>query len=85
MGEDILTQIGSLELLASSIRNAIKSIREEKVRFWKELLERYREDKEAFDYEFKMITERNAEMERRASKLTSGDFKDLIWKDSDGE
>ena len=69
----------SLELLVSNIRNAIKSLWEEKIQFWKELLEKYRKDKEALDYEFKMCKERNAEMERRASKLMPDDFKDLIW------
>ena len=59
--------------------NALKSLREEKIQFWTELLEKYREDKEALDYEFKMSKERSAEMERRASKLTPDDFKDLIW------
>jgi hypothetical protein len=67
-----------LDLLISKIRVAIRSIRREKINFWTELLHKYREDKEAFDYEFKMSKERSAEMERRASKLTPDDFKDLI-------
>ncbi len=71
--------LGSFDTLISLMSNALKSLREEKIQFWKELLEKYRKDKEAFDYEFKMSIERNAEMEKRASKLTPDDFKDLIW------
>jgi len=39
---------------------------------------RRREDKEAFDYEFRMSKQRDIEMEKRVSKLTLEDFKDLI-------
>jgi hypothetical protein len=79
-----LTQINtdyylcSLESLVSNIRNAIKSLREEKIQFWKELLEKYRKDKEGFDYEFKMNKLRTKEMEERISKLTPEDFRDLL-------
>ena len=76
---EICYYLCSLESLVSNIRNAIKFLREEKIQFWKELLEKYRKDKEAFGYEFKMSKERNAEMEKRASKLTPDDFKDFIW------
>ena len=76
--------LGLFDTLISLISNALKSLRTEKIDFWKELLEKYRKDKEAFDYEFKMSKERSAEMERRASKLTPDDFKDLIW-DPDSE
>ena len=47
---DVDYKLCSLESLVSSIRNAIKSLREEKIQFWTELLEKYRKDKEAFDY-----------------------------------
>ena len=76
--------LGSFDTLISLISNAIKSLRVEKIQFWKELLEKYNQDNEAFDYEFKMSKERSAEMEKRASKLTPDDFKDLIW-DGDSE
>ena len=76
---DIDYNLCTLESLVSGIQKAIKSLREEKIQFWKELLEKYKNDKVAFDYEFKIIKERNAEMEKRASKLTPDDFKDLIW------
>lgn len=71
--------LGTLDTLIFNIKRGLKSLREEKIQFWKELLEKYKKDKEAFDYEFKMSKERSAEMERRASKLTPDDFKDLIW------
>ena len=79
-----LTQINtdyylcSLELLVSNMRNTIKSLREEKIQFWKELLEKYRKDKEAFDYEFKMSKLRTKEMKERISKITPEDFRDLL-------
>ncbi len=70
---------GTLDTLISNIKRGLKSLRTEKIDFWKDLLNKYYEDNEAFDYEFKMSKERSAEMERRASKLTPDDFKDLIW------
>lgn len=75
--------LGSFDALISLISKALKVLREEKISFWTELLHKYREDKEALDYEFKMSKERSAEMERRASKLTPDDFKDLIWDGPD--
>ncbi len=86
--QDGLTDLGSdvgieyylcsLELLLSKIKIAIKSLRKEKISFWTELLYKYRDDKEAFDYEFKMSKLRTKEMEERISKITPEDFKDLI-------
>ena len=58
--------------------NALKALREEKIEFWKELLEKYRKDKEALDYEFKMSKLRTKEMKERVSKLSPEDFKDLL-------
>ncbi len=70
--------LGSFDTLISLISNALKALREEKVQFWKELLEKYRKDKEAFDYEFKMSKLRTKEVEERISKLTPEDFRDLL-------
>ena len=71
--------LGTLDTLISNIKRGLKSLRTEKIDFWKDLLNMYNQDNEALDYEFKMSKERSAEMERRASKLTPDDFKDLIW------
>ncbi len=70
--------LGSVDILNSLMSNALKALREEKIQFWKELLEKYRKDKEAFDYEFKMSKLRTKEMEERVSKITPEDFKDLL-------
>ena len=70
--------LGSLDTLISHIKRGLKSLRTEKIDFWKDLLNMYNQDNEALDYEFKMSKERSAEMERRASKITPEDFKDLI-------
>jgi len=53
-------------------------LREENIQFWTALLEKYRNDKEAFDYEFKMSRLRTKDMKDRVSKITSEDFKDLM-------
>ncbi len=70
--------LGSFDTLVSLMSNALKSLREEKIQFWKELLKKYKNDKEAFDYEFKMSQLRTKDMEERVSKITSEDFKDLM-------
>ncbi len=70
--------LGSFDTLILLVSNALKSLREERINFWKILLEKYRGDKEAFDYEFKMSKLRTKEMEERASKITPEDFKDLL-------
>ena len=69
---------GSFDTLISLISNALKSLREEKIQFWKRLLEKYRKDKEPLDYEFKMSKLRTKEMKDRVSKLNPEDFKDLL-------
>lgn len=86
--KDGLTDLGSdvgleyyfcqLDILLSKIKFAIKSLRDEKLEFWNNLLIKYREDKEAFDYEFKMSKLRTKDMEERVSKITSEDFNDLM-------
>ena len=70
--------LGSFDALISLVSNALKSLREEKIQFWKGLFEKYRKDKEALDYEFKMSSLRTKEMEERASKITPEDFKHLL-------
>ena len=70
--------LGSFDTLISLVSNALRSLREEKIRFWKGLLEKYRKDKEALDYDFKMSKLRTKEMKERVSKLTPEDFKDLL-------
>ncbi|NVM17091.1 MAG: hypothetical protein HWN80_05195 [Candidatus Lokiarchaeota archaeon] len=70
--------VGSFDALNSLMSNAMKSLREEKIQFWKGLLEKYRKDKEALDYEFKMSSLRTKEMKERFYKLTPEDFKDLL-------
>ena len=70
--------LGSFDTLNSLMSNALKALREEKIQFWKGLLEKYRKDKEALDYEFKMGKLRTKEMKERVSKLTPEDFKDLL-------
>lgn len=70
--------LGSFDTLILLISNALKALREEKINFWTNLLNKYREDKEGFDYEFKMSMLRTKEMEERVSKLTPEDFKDLL-------
>ena len=70
--------LGSFDTLNSLMSNPLKALREEKIQFWKGLLEKYRKDKEALDYEFKMSKLRTKEMKERFSKLTPEDFKDLL-------
>jgi hypothetical protein len=70
--------LGSFDALISLISKALKILREEKISFWTKLFNKYREDKDAFDYEFKMSKLRTKEMEERISKITSEDFKDLL-------
>ena len=70
--------LGSFDTLISLMSNALKALREERIRFWNGLLEKYRKDKEALDYEFKMSKLRTKEMKERGSKLTPEDFKDLL-------
>ena len=70
--------LGSFDVLNSLMSNALKALREEKINFWTELLHKYREDKEALDYEFKMSKLRTKEMKERVSKITPEDFKDLL-------
>jgi len=70
--------LGSFDTLISLISDALRALREEKIQFWKGLLEKYRKDKEALDYEFKMSKLRTKEMEERASKITPDDFKHLL-------
>lgn len=70
--------LGSLDTLISHIKRGLKSLRTEKIDFWKDLLNMYNQDNEALDYEFKMSKLRTKEMEERISKITPEDFKDLI-------
>jgi len=70
--------LGSFDALNSLMSNALKALREERIDFWAKLLNKYRRDKEALDYEFKMSKLRTKEMKERFSKLTPEDFKDLL-------
>jgi len=70
--------LGSFDILNSLMGNALKALREEKIQFWKGLLEKYRKDKEALDYEFKMSMLRTKEMKERVSKLTPEDFRSFM-------
>ena len=70
--------LGSFDTLISLVSNALKALREERINFWTILLEKYRGDKEALDYEFKMSSLRTKEMKERVSKITPEDFKDLL-------
>jgi len=70
--------LGSFDTLISLMSNALKALREEKIQFWKGLLEKYKKDKEALDYEFKMSKLRTKEMKERVSKITPEDFKGLL-------
>jgi hypothetical protein len=75
---------GTLDTLILNIKRGLKSLRIEKIEFWKDLLNMYNQDSEAFDYEFKMSQLRTKDMEDRVSKITSEDFKDLMG-DRDSE
>lgn len=70
--------LGSIDMLISLVSNALKALREERINFWIKFLKKYREDKEALDYEFKMSKLRTKEMKERVSKITPEDFKDLL-------
>lgn len=44
---------GDLDSVMECIREILKSLRDEKIEFWKKVLEKYKEDKEAYDLEFR--------------------------------
>ena len=64
--------------IANYFKNALKSLREEEIRFWKRLFEKYQERKDDYDVEFRtkeILRKRELDY---ASRLTPEDFKDLI-------
>ena len=66
---------GSLDSLVECIKENLKSLRDEKIRFWKEFFKKYKEDKEAYDLEFRTKqTQRKKDLDS-ASKI---DIKDYI-------
>lgn len=68
----------NLETLATIIKNAIKSLRDEKIQFWNKIFQLYKKDKEAYDLEFRTKATRHKKDLNRASKITPEDFKVLL-------
>ena len=44
---------GYLDSVVESIRGVLKSLRDEKIAFWKKIFDTYKDDKEAYDLEFR--------------------------------
>lgn len=68
---------GDLDSVVDCIRDVLKSLRDEKIEFWKRVFELYTEDKEAYDLEFRTKALRHKKDLDRFSKI---DIKEYIDK-----
>jgi len=66
-----------LDSVLVCFRDLLKSLRDEKIRFWKRVFEMYKEDKEAYDLEFRTKQTRRKDDLDRFSKI---DIKEYIDK-----
>ncbi|KKK84332.1 hypothetical protein LCGC14_2784440 [marine sediment metagenome] len=67
-----------IDWIANYFKNALKSLRDEEIKFWESLFEKYQERKDDYDVEFRtkeILRKRELDY---ASRLTPEDFKDLI-------
>ncbi len=69
---------GDLGSAVDCIREVLKSLRDEKISFWKEVFELYKEDKEAFDLEFRTKQTQREEDLDKISKIDIEDYKDKL-------
>lgn len=60
---------GDLDSVIACIGDILRSLRDEKIAFWKEILEKYKEDKEAYDLEFRTKHTRRKKDLDRFSKI----------------
>jgi len=79
--DEIGRNFGKLDTLAKIFIDVVKSLREEKIAFWKKFLEEYKKDKEGYDLEFRTKAKRFHKDLDRFSNITKEDlentFKDL--------
>ncbi len=68
---------GDLDSVVECIREILKSLRDEKIKFWKNVFEKYKEDKEGYDLEFRTKQTRHRRDLDRFSKI---DIKEYIDK-----
>ncbi|MBY8991271.1 MAG: hypothetical protein KGD58_11000 [Candidatus Lokiarchaeota archaeon] len=69
---------GNIDTIAEYFKERLKSLREEKVSFWKRLFEEYKKDKEGYDLGFRTKRIRFDKDLDRASKITSEDLKNIF-------
>ncbi len=73
---------GDLELTIRCIKDVLKSLRDEKIGFWKTLIKEYGRDKEGYDLGFRTISLRQEKDLDRASKITPEDLMN-VFKETD--
>ena len=68
---------GDLDSVLECIREILKSLRDEKIEFWKKVFEKYKDDKEGYDLEFRTAETRRKKDLDRFSEI---DIKEYIDK-----
>lgn len=68
---------GDLDSVVDCVRDILKSLRDEKITFWKEVFEKYKQDKEGYDLGFRTKQARHKNDLDRFSKI---DIKEYIDK-----
>ena len=69
---------GDLDSVVECIRDILKSLRDEKIQFWKSFFEKYKEDKEAYDLGFRTKAARRKSDLEKFSKIDIDEYIDNI-------
>ena len=69
---------GDLDSVVDCIREVLKSLRDEKISFWKKIFEEYKEDKEAYDLNFRRTQTRHKKDLDRFSKIDIDKYLDKL-------
>lgn len=68
---------GDIKSVLECIENRLKALRDEKIRFWEALVEKYKEDKAGYDLGFRTKRTRQEKDLERFSKIDSEDIKNF--------
>ncbi|MFW9878281.1 MAG: hypothetical protein ACFFG0_34805 [Candidatus Thorarchaeota archaeon] len=69
---------GDLDSIIECFREVLTALRDEKIEFWKRVFKMYREDKEAYDLEFRTKATRHKKDLDRFSKIDIKEYVDKL-------
>lgn len=69
---------GDLDSVVECIQDLLKTLRDEKIRFWEKVFEMYKEDKEVYDLEFRTKASRHKKDLDRFSKINIKEYVDKL-------